>query len=104
MAITNNKEILLIFYVEYTESMLDILLHPKCTMVPPWLGPDKIFLYEGSQKAQNAIFRFVFANIMFHKRAMLQVFCTEYKESVLGILSYLESTMGPPWLGRRKSC
>ena len=32
MVFTNNKAILLIFQVEFTESMLDILLYSECTM------------------------------------------------------------------------
>ena len=37
------KAMLLIFYAEYTKSVLDILLHPESTMGPPWLGPEKNF-------------------------------------------------------------
>ena len=39
MVVTNNKEILLIFEVEFTESMLDILLNPECTIGPTTVGP-----------------------------------------------------------------
>ena len=48
---------------------------------------------------ENAILRLVFVNTAFHKRAMLQIFYAEYAESMLDILSYQESTIGPPWLG-----
>ena len=41
--------------------------------------------------------------MVFHKRAMIQIFYAEYTESVLDILSYRESTMGPPWLGLEKN-
>ena len=46
--------------------------------------------------AGNAILRLVFANTVFHKTAMLQLFYAEYTESVLDIPSYPESTLGPP--------
>ena len=53
MVFTNTKAVLLIFSVAFTERMLDILLYPECTMGPPWLGPEKIFLNKGSQKGKK---------------------------------------------------
>ena len=52
---------------------------------------------------ENAILRLVFANTVFHKRAMLHIFYTEYTQSVSGILLHQESTMGPSWLGQEKN-
>ena len=49
-----------------------------------------------------AIFRFCFAITVLHKRAVLLIFCTECTESLLDILPYPESTIGPPWLGLEK--
>ena len=46
-----------------------------------------------SDGLKNTIFIFDFTNTVFHKRAMLLIFCTEYTESVLDILFYPESTM-----------
>ena len=43
---------LLIFYAEYTESLLDILSYTESTMSPQsWLGSEKIFQNEDSQEA-----------------------------------------------------
>ena len=60
MVFTHNRTTLLIFLVEFTESMLDILLYPKSTMGPPRLGPEKIFQNKGSQKAQKRYFQMGF--------------------------------------------
>ena len=49
MVFTNNRAILLIFQVEFTKSMLDILSYPESTMGPPWLGQVKNFQNVGSQ-------------------------------------------------------
>ena len=38
----------------------------------------------------------VFANTVFHKRGILQLFYAEFTQSVLDILSYQESAMGSP--------
>ena len=58
--------------------------------------PVKNFLNGGSHMAGKGYFQICFANTVFHKRAMLQLFCAESTENTLDILSYLESTMGPP--------
>ena len=50
----------------------------------------------------NTILRFGFANTVFHKTAMIQLFYAEYAESVLDILSYPELTMGHYGWARRK--
>ena len=73
MVVTNNKEILLIFEVEFTEGVLDILLNPGCTMDPQWLDPGKILLIKDLRRVKNAIFRLVFAYTVFHKRAILLI-------------------------------
>ena len=39
----------------------------------------------------------------YFRRAILLICCTEYTESVLDILSYLESVLGSPWLGLCKN-
>ena len=51
---------------------------------------------------EHASLRLAFTTTVFHKRALLQRFYAEYTESVLDILSYPESNMGPPWLGQEK--
>ena len=50
----------------------------------------------------KCLLRLVFANIAFHKSAMLQPLYTECTESVLDIPSHPASTIGPPWLGLEK--
>ena len=54
----------LIFYAEYTESVVDILSYPQPTMGPPWLGPEKIFKIKFLRRLDSAILRLVFANIV----------------------------------------
>ena len=51
------RAMLLIFYTEYTESVIDILLPPESTMGPPLLGQEKNFQSEGSQKAGKRYFK-----------------------------------------------
>ena len=51
LVFANNKDILLIFLVEFTESVLDIFLFPESTRGPLWSGPEKNFQNTGSQKA-----------------------------------------------------
>ena len=58
------------------------------------VGVEKIFQNGGSYMAGKRSFEIDFANTVFHKRIMLLIFYVEYTESVLDILSYLESTMG----------
>ena len=58
---------------------------------------------EGLTWLGNASLILVFANTVFHERAMLQIFYAEYTESVIEILSYPKSTMGPPWLSQEKN-
>ena len=53
---------LLIFYAEYTESVLDSLLYPESTMGPPWLAQGKIFKLKALRRLENAILRLAFAN------------------------------------------
>ena len=55
------------------------------------------------RRLENAILRLVFANTVFHKRALLVIIHAEYKESLLNILSHLESTLGPSWLSPEKN-
>ena len=43
-----------------------------------------------------------FANTVFHKKAILLIFEAEVTESMLEIILYTESNMGPPWLGSKK--
>ena len=96
---------LLIFYAECAESVLDIpsCRHSFLTMGPPWLGLGKFFKIELLRWLENVILRFDSAISVFYKRVMLLIFYAEYIESVLDFVSYLESTMGPPWLGPEKS-
>ena len=82
--------------------MLGILSNLDTTKDPPWLGPEENFHHGGSQKAEKAILRFVFANTILHKRAILLVFYAGFTESVIETLPYLESTMGAPRLGPEK--
>ena len=51
----------------------------------------------GSHITGKRYLRFGFANTVFHKSAKLQIFYAEYTASILDILSYPESTMGPSW-------
>ena len=76
--------------------MLDILSYPETTIRYTIYRPAKNFQNGGSRMAGNAILRLVFANTVFHKTAMLQLFYAEYTESVLDTPSYPESTLGPP--------
>ena len=55
----------------------------------------KIFEMKALRWLENAAFRLDFANTAIHKRAMLLIFYTDYTESVLNILTYLECAMGP---------
>ena len=64
---------------------------------------EKVFHNKSSQKAQNATFRLASGNAIFHKRAILLLFLVEFIESVLDVICYPESTMGPPWLGPEKN-
>ena len=48
MAFTNSRAILLTPQAEFTERMLEILLHPEFAMGPAWLGLDKIFQNKGT--------------------------------------------------------
>ena len=52
--------------------------------------------------AGKLFFEICFANTVFHKRAMLQIFYAEYTESVLDIFSFPESNVDPPWLNQEK--
>ena len=51
----------------------------------------------------NVTLRTVFGNTLFHIRAMLLIFYTEYTESVVDSALYPQSTMGIPCLGTEKS-
>ena len=48
--------------------------------------PEKFFNIEVLRRLKNAILRLAFANVVFHKRAMLQIIYAEYAESVFDIL------------------
>ena len=50
---------------------------------------------------KNTILVLVFANIVFYKREMLQIYYAECIESMLDMLSYPESTVGPGWAGNK---
>ena len=63
----------------------------------------KIVKIEVLGRLENASLRLVFANTVFHKRAMLVSIYTEYTESLLDILLHLESTLGLLWLGLGKN-
>ena len=63
------------------------------------VGPRKNFQNKGYQKVGNIVLRLVFVNTVFYKRAILLIFYPEFIESVLGILSYPESTKGPMMVG-----
>ena len=76
--------------------MLDIFSYPESTMKPTVAGWEKKFHNGNSHMADILALGFTYT--VFHKRAILLTFYAEYTESVLDILSYLESTMGPPWL------
>ena len=71
MVFTNNRAILLIFYAKFTESILEILLNDKSTMV----GPGKnFFIIKVLRRLKIAIFRLAFASTVPHKRAILLIF------------------------------
>ena len=42
------------------------------------VGPEKIFKLEAFIWLENAIFRLVFVNTVFYKRAMVHIFSAEY--------------------------
>ena len=62
------------------------------------VGQEKNFQNGSFNMAGKRIFEIGFCKY----RTMLQIFYAEYTESVLDILSYPESTVGPPWLGQEK--
>ena len=66
------------------------------------MGPRKIFKGEILRRLENAILRLVFANTVFHERAMLLISYAEYAQSLLDIISHQEPNMGPPCLGLEK--
>ena len=76
--------------------MLDILSYPESAIKPAMVGWGENFRIEVLRLPENAILKLVFANKVFRKRAILQIFSTEYTESVLDILLHPESNMGPP--------
>ena len=61
------------------------------------------FVSRDSQKALKRHFQIGFANKVFHKKAILLIFYAELTGSVIDVLSNLESTTGPPWLGPEKN-
>ena len=64
---------------------------------------EKVFKIEVLIWLENATLRLAFGNTVFQKRGMLQICYAEYTESILYILSYPESTLGPPWLSQKIS-
>ena len=95
LMLAKNRVTLLTFQADL-QIVVDNLSHPKSTLRPTMVGLEKNFQNGGSHTAKKSILRLVFANTVFHKRRMLQIFYAEYTEIVLDILSYPESTMGPP--------
>ena len=79
--------------------MVDILLYPVSTIRPNMVGPGEKFQVNVLKRQENAILRLVFANAIFHKRAILLIFQTEFTECVLEILSYPPSTIRPTMVG-----
>ena len=47
---------------------------------------------------ESTALRLIFANEVFHKRAVLLIFEIEYKARVLEIVSYPDTSMGQIWL------
>ena len=48
--------------VAYTESVLEMLSYRESTTSLVWLGPEKTFENQGSQKAVKHYFKLIFAN------------------------------------------
>ena len=57
-----------------TFNVLDILYYLGLLVGPPWLGSEKIFKIKFLRRLVKTIFRLVFANIVFQKRAFLLIF------------------------------
>ena len=70
----------------------------ESTTGPPWLGPEKTFKIEVLRRLENAILNVILAN----NRAILLIFYAEFRESVLDIHSYPESTIRPTMVGPEK--
>ena len=64
--VSHNKATLLIFQAEVTESVVDILLYPESTMGLHDWAQRKLFKIKVLIWLENAIFRLVFANTVFH--------------------------------------
>ena len=71
------------FEAEFAESVLHILSYPESTVGPTMVGSYEQFSKKALRWLENAIFRLVFANIVFHKRGILLVFEAQVTGSVL---------------------
>ena len=72
-------------------------------MGPPWLCLKKNYQNRVSQ-SQNTTLRLILTNTEFCKRTMYATnMLRKIYKRVLDIISYPESTMGPPWLGLGKN-
>ena len=67
------------------------------------VAPEKNSQNRSSHMTGKCFLRLVFANIAFHKSAMLQLLHAECTESMSLIPSHPASTIGPPWLGSEKN-
>ena len=67
------------------------------------VAPEKNFQNRSSHMTGKCFLRLGFANIAFHKSAMLQPLYTECTESVLDIPSHPASTIDPLWLESEKT-
>ena len=67
------------------------------------LDPEKNIQASGSRMAGKRYYDVGFYKYIFHNGAILQIFEGEFRESVLDILSYPESTIGPVSFGLKKS-
>ena len=82
----------------YAGNYLVYIIDP--TMVRP---AEKVFKIKVIQRLESAILNFVFADIVFHKRAMSLIFLAECTDSVLNSFRHLEFTIGPTGIFSNKS-
>ena len=58
--VLHKRATLLVFYAEYTKSVIEIFLYPGVTKGPPWLDQEKSFKLKVLRRLENTIVRLVF--------------------------------------------
>ena len=85
----HKRAILLIFYTEYAESVLDCLSYPEPTIGPPWLGPEKNIQNRGSQKARRRYFQIGFCK---YSKFFLQLYVLSIVVQICAAFKYSKIT------------